>query len=174
MMQAIEIKKNLNSNKNELSLCKRPTPTPNQDEVLIKVKAAGINRPDLLQVAGHYPPPKGITDIPGLEVAGIIEKGNDDWRVGDEVCALLAGGGYAEYAICPSEQILKKPKGWSFEQAAGLPETLFTVWSNLAPFYLSPSKKTLACPWWQFRHRTHFNSAWKIFQQIYSNHSLYS
>ena len=139
-MQAIEIKKSDDPSKNKLSLTTRPIPEPRDGEVLIKVKAAGINRPDLFQVAGFYPPPEGITDIPGLEVAGIIEKGNDVWQEGQEVCALIAGGGYAQYVICPNEQILGKPKDWSFEQAAGLPETLFTVWANLESFFLDEAE----------------------------------
>ena len=123
-MRAVEIK-----NKS-LSLCERPVPSPQENEALIKVKAIGVNRPDLLQVAGHYPPPEGISDLPGLEVSGIIEHGNGDFKKGDRVMALLAGGGYTEYAVAPLGQIIKMPENWSFEEAAALPETLFTVWAN--------------------------------------------
>lgn len=117
-----------------LALTERPKPTPAPGEVLIRVRAAGINRPDLLQRAGHYPPPPGASDILGLECAGeIAQVGEDvsDWAVGDTVCALLTGGGYAEYAIAPQGQCLTVPKGLSMIEAASLPETYFTVWSNL-------------------------------------------
>ena len=112
----------------------RPHPTPGPGEVLIRVHAAGVNRPDLLQLAGHYPPPEGASDILGLECAGeIVElgKGVAGWAVGDRVCALLTGGGYAEYATAPAGQCLPIPRGLSPVEAASLPETFFTVWSNL-------------------------------------------
>jgi NADPH2:quinone reductase len=100
-------------------------PRPALDEVLIKVKAAGVNRPDLLQREGRYAPPEGASPILGLEVAGIIEE------TGERVCALLEGGGYAEYARARREQVLPLPKGTTFEQAAALPECIFTVWKNV-------------------------------------------
>lgn len=112
----------------------RPKPKPGKDEVLIKVAAAGVNRPDVLQRQGNYPAPAGVTDIPGLEVAGTIAglgDGVSEWKVGDSVCALVAGGGYAEYAAAPVPQCLPVPKGLSLIEAAGLPETFFTVWTNV-------------------------------------------
>lgn len=112
----------------------RPVPVPGPGEVLIKVQAAGVNRPDVLQRQGRYTPPPGVTDIPGLEVAGTIAAVGDDvrgWAVGDPVCALLAGGGYAEYAVAPAPQCLPIPAGLDALQAAGLPEVMFTVWTNV-------------------------------------------
>jgi putative PIG3 family NAD(P)H quinone oxidoreductase len=112
----------------------RPVPSPGPNEVLIHVAAAGVNRPDAMQRAGHYPPPPGASDIPGLEVAGtIVDVGIavSDWRAGDRVCALVAGGGYAEYCAAPGVQCLPVPRGMDFEQAAAIPETFFTVWANL-------------------------------------------
>ena len=117
-----------------LKLSSRPLPEPQAGEVLIKVAAAGVNRPDLLQRQGHYPPPAGASELPGLEVAGTIAKLGEKvsgWQVGDEVCALLAGGGYAEYCVAPALQCLPVPKGLSLGEAASLPETFFTVWSNV-------------------------------------------
>lgn len=112
----------------------RPTPRPGAGELLIKVAAAGVNRPDLLQRQGNYPPPAGTSDIPGLEVAGHVAslgEGVSGWQVGDAVCALLAGGGYAEYAAVAAVQCLPIPGGLSMIEAAALPETLFTCWTNL-------------------------------------------
>jgi NADPH2:quinone reductase len=112
----------------------RPTPAPAPGEVLIKVAAAGINRPDVFQREGHYPPPPGITDIPGLEIAGTIVQLGDavsGWRVGDEACALVAGGGYAEYCVAPAPQCLPIPRGLNLTTAAAIPETFFTVWTNV-------------------------------------------
>jgi NADPH:quinone reductase len=112
----------------------RPVPQPRQGEVLIRVSAAGVNRPDLLQRRGKYPPPPGASDIPGLEVAGCIVavgSGVVDWKVGDLVCALLAGGGYAEYCAVPALQCLPVPEGLDLVEAAALPEAFFTVWTNL-------------------------------------------
>ncbi|MBF0247917.1 MAG: NAD(P)H-quinone oxidoreductase [Alphaproteobacteria bacterium] len=112
----------------------RPVPRPAPGEVLIRVQAAGVNRPDLLQRDGLYPPPPGASDIPGLEAAGEIAAvgpGVLDWRVGDAVTALLTGGGYAEYARAPAGQCLPVPHGLDMIEAASLPETFFTVWSNL-------------------------------------------
>ena len=109
----------------------RPVPVPSDGEVLIRVAAAGVNRPDVLQRLGLYPMPPGTPTIMGLEVAGEIVAGSGRWRVGDKVCALLAGGGYAEYAVAPVGQCLPVPDGVGLIDAAGLPETYFTVWSNL-------------------------------------------
>ncbi|HEU4990306.1 MAG TPA: NAD(P)H-quinone oxidoreductase [Gemmatimonadaceae bacterium] len=112
----------------------RPRPSPILNEVLVEVAAAGVNRPDLLQRQGAYPPPPNASDIPGLEVAGRIAAVGPQvqgWNVGDEVCALVAGGGYAEYCLVPAEQLLPVPKGLSMAEAASLPETYFTVWSNV-------------------------------------------
>jgi putative PIG3 family NAD(P)H quinone oxidoreductase len=112
----------------------RPRPEPHAGEVLIKVRAAGVNRPDLMQREGKYPPPPGASDVPGLEIAGTVEKCGDrvhEWAVGDRVCALVAGGGYAEYAVAPVPQCLPVPKPLDFTAAAALPETFFTVWTNL-------------------------------------------
>ncbi len=110
------------------------TPPPAPGEVLVKVAAAGINRADILQRAGLYPPPAGITDTLGMEVSGTVESVGDgvtDWQPGDEVCALIAGGGYAEYAVVPATQLLPVPDGVSLVDAAALPEAASTVWSNL-------------------------------------------
>jgi putative PIG3 family NAD(P)H quinone oxidoreductase len=112
----------------------RPKPVPGDGEVLIKVAAAGVNRPDIFQRLGRYPPPPGASDIPGLEVAGPIEQlgpGVRDWDVGDEVCALVAGGGYAEYCAAPAPQCLPVPRGLDLVAAAAIPETFFTVWANV-------------------------------------------
>lgn len=112
----------------------RPLPQAGAGEVLIKVAAAGINRPDVFQRKGHYAPPRGASDLPGLEVAGEIVGGDAEaggFKVGDRVCALLTGGGYAEYCVAPVVQCLPIPQGWSDIEAAGLPETYFTVWSNV-------------------------------------------
>ena len=109
----------------------RPVPLPGADEVLIRVHAAGVNRPDVLQRLGRYPMPPGAPTIMGLEVAGEIVVGSGRWQVGDKVCALVAGGGYAEYCVAPAGQCLPIPDGLDFVAAAGLPETYFTVWSNL-------------------------------------------
>lgn len=112
----------------------RPVPKPKKGEALVRVEAAGVNRPDLLQRRGLYPPPAGITDIPGLEIAGTVVgagAGVTKIKKGARVCALVAGGGYAEYCVVPQEQCLPVPKGFSMEEAAGLPETHFTVWTNL-------------------------------------------
>ena len=113
---------------------RRPTPTAGAGEVLIEVAAAGVNRPDVLQRQGRYAPPPGAPDLPGLEVAGrVVQVGADvtRWKAGDEVCALLAGGGYAEYAAAAAELCLEVPPGVSMQEAAALPETFFTVWHNV-------------------------------------------
>lgn len=117
-----------------LQLSERPKPRAGPGEVLIRVRAAGVNRPDLLQRQGGYPPPAGASDILGLEVAGEIEttgEGVTRWRPGARVCALLGGGGYAEYAVVDARHVLPIPAGLDFVQAAALPETLFTVWANV-------------------------------------------
>jgi NADPH:quinone reductase len=111
----------------------RPMPSPGVGEVLIKVAAAGVNRPDVLQRRGFYPPPPGASAILGLEVAGtVVAAGAGATHlIGQEVCALIAGGGYAEFAVAPAGTCLPVPSGLSVEEAAALPETLFTVWTNL-------------------------------------------
>ena len=112
----------------------RSIPKPKRNEVLIKISYAGINRPDVLQRSGSYLPPPGASDLPGLEASGIIfaiGENVTNWEVGDEVCALLPGGGYAEYAVTQASHCLPVPTGMSLKQAAALPETLFTVWSNV-------------------------------------------
>ncbi|SEP65943.1 NADPH2:quinone reductase [Solimonas aquatica] len=117
-----------------LSPCERPKPEPKAGEVLLRVRAAGINRPDVLQRKGLYPVPPGVTDIPGLEVAGEIVAGDledSGLKIGDKVCALLQGGGYAEYCTAATALCLPYPQGLSDVEAASLPETFFTVWSNL-------------------------------------------
>ena len=117
-----------------LSLCDRPMPSVRAGEILIKVHAAGINRPDVFQRMGHYAPPPGASDIPGLEVAGEIVEGDltgTGLSKGDLVCALVQGGGYAEYCVAPAQQCLPVPKGLSMAEAASLPENYFTVWSNV-------------------------------------------
>jgi putative PIG3 family NAD(P)H quinone oxidoreductase len=113
---------------------RRVVPEPQAGELLIRVAAAGVNRPDLLQREGKYAPPPGVSDIPGLEVAGTVVAvgaGVEAWAPGDEVCALLAGGGYAEYCTAPAPQCLPVPAGLSLIEAAALPETYFTVWHNV-------------------------------------------
>jgi NADPH:quinone reductase len=117
-----------------LALCERSLPTLKSDEVLIKVHAAGINRPDVLQRLGHYPVPPGASDLPGLEVAGEIVDGDTTgtaFAKGSMVCALVQGGGYAEYCVAPLAQCLPIPEGLGPVEAASLPETFFTVWSNV-------------------------------------------
>ncbi|MDX2234677.1 MAG: NAD(P)H-quinone oxidoreductase [Hyphomonadaceae bacterium] len=111
-----------------------PTPAPKPGDVLIKVSAAGVNRPDLMQRAGLYPPPPGAPATMGLEVSGVVAAVGaavTRWRTGDRVTALLPGGGYAEYALAPEGSVLPIPKGVGMEEAAGLPETIFTVWANV-------------------------------------------
>ncbi len=120
-----------------LRLGERPLPLAGAGELLIRVAASGVNRPDVLQRKGHYAPPPGVSDLPGLEVAGVIESGDAaamaqaGLRVGDRVCALVAGGGYAAYCVAPVAQCLPVPAGLSDVEAASLPETFFTVWSNV-------------------------------------------
>jgi putative PIG3 family NAD(P)H quinone oxidoreductase len=120
-----------------LRLGERPKPQAGEGELLIRVSASGINRPDVVQRLGHYAPPPGATDLPGLEVAGVVESGDAavlsraGLKVGDRVCALVAGGGYAEWCVAPVDQCLPVPAGLSDIEAASLPETFFTVWSNV-------------------------------------------
>jgi NADPH2:quinone reductase len=117
-----------------LKVVERPDPVPAAGEILIDVAAAGINRPDVIQRLGKYPPPPGASDLPGLEVAGVVAALGADvggWSVGDPICALVAGGGYAERAAVPHEQCLPIPDGLTAIQAAGIPETFFTVWTNV-------------------------------------------
>lgn len=111
-----------------------PRPRAQAGEVLVRVHAAGVNRPDIVQRLGNYPPPPGVTDIMGLEIAGeVVEAGQGvtTWKPGDRVCALVAGGGYAEYVAVPQPQVLPVPKGMDFVTAAAIPETYFTVWTNV-------------------------------------------
>jgi len=117
-----------------LTLAARPDPVPAAGEMLIEVAAAGVNRPDVIQRYGKYPPPPGASDIPGLEVAGVVAAlgpGVTGWSTGEAVCALVAGGGYAECVAVPVEQCLPIPNGLTAIQAAGIPETFFTVWTNV-------------------------------------------
>lgn len=112
----------------------RPVPQPKSGEVLIRVGAAGVNRPDCFQRAGSYAPPPGASDLPGLEVAGTVVKlgeGVTQWQEGDQVCALTPGGGYAQFCVTPAGHCLPLPRGWTAVEAAGLPETCFTVWINV-------------------------------------------
>ena len=116
-----------------LSSVERADPELKPGEVLVRVEAAGVNRPDLMQRAGKYPPPPGASDIPGLEIAGTVVAtcGHGRWREGDRVCALVAGGGYAELCAAPEAQCLPIPRGMDVVHAAAIPETYFTVWTNL-------------------------------------------
>lgn len=134
-MRAIEIRQP--GGPEALVECERPRPVPGPGEVLIKVAASGVNRPDVFQRQGKYPPPPGASDLPGLEVAGTLVDGDFagtnpfGLKPGDAVCALLAGGGYAQYAVAPLGQCLPVPQGLSLVEAASLPENYFTVWSNV-------------------------------------------
>jgi len=118
----------------QLSISEVPAPQPGPEEVLIRVAAAGVNRPDVLQRKGAYPPPSGASPILGMEVAGEVASIGPNvnrWRAGDRVCALVAGGGYAEYCIAPALQCLPVPRGLTMVEAAAIPETFFTVWTNV-------------------------------------------
>jgi NADPH:quinone reductase len=131
-MIAIEITKP--GSPDVLKPAERPDPKPGAGEVLIKVAAAGVNRPDVMQRRGRYPPPQGASDIPGLEVSGTITalgEGVTDWNVGDSVCALVAGGGYATLCVAPAPQCLPVPASVDLTAAAAMPETFFTVWTNV-------------------------------------------
>ncbi len=134
-MQAVEIREP--GAPEVLRLAERPQPQPGAGEVLVRVAASGVNRPDVMQRKGLYPPPPGASDLPGLEVAGEVVAGDAaamaqaGLKVGDRVCALVAGGGYAQYCVAPVGQCLPLPQGLSEVEAAGLPETFFTVWSNV-------------------------------------------
>jgi NADPH:quinone reductase len=131
-MMCVEIKKP--GGPEALVPATRPVPQPKPGEVLLKVAATGVNRPDLAQRAGTYPPPPGASDLPGLEAAGTIAalgEGVTEWKLGDSVCALTPGGSYAEYCTVPAPQCLPVPKGFDMLQAAALPENYFTVWHNL-------------------------------------------
>ena len=117
-----------------LQIIEVPRPTPGPGEVLIRVAAAGVNRPDIFQRKGVYPPPPGASPLPGLEVAGTIEEtgaGVGEWKPGDAVCALTPGGGYAEFCVAPAAQCLPVPQGWTMIEAGSVPETAFTVWGNV-------------------------------------------
>ena len=129
-----------------LVVAQRPTPVPNDTEVLIKIAAAGVNRADVLQRKGHYPPPAGAPSYPGLEVAGVVEGVGSsvrEFNAGDKVCALLQGGGYAEYCTTDAGQVLPIPGTLSMIEAASLPEAYFTVWSNVFGFGRLQSGETL-------------------------------
>jgi NADPH2:quinone reductase len=135
VMRAIEIR--APGGPEVLVPCERPVPVPAPGELLVRVHAAGVNRPDVLQRKGLYPMPPGVSDLPGLEIAGTVAGGAPEdlaaagVALGDAVCALVAGGGYAEYCVAPAGQCLPVPRGLDFVQAASLPETFFTVWQNV-------------------------------------------
>lgn len=131
-MQCIAIK--APGGPDQLTLTERPVPQPRPGEVLVKVSAAGVNRPDIVQRLGHYPPPPGASDLPGLEIAGrIVAIGNgvSENFIGEQICALVSGGGYAAFATAPIGSCLPVPIGFTDEQAAAIPETFFTVWHNV-------------------------------------------
>jgi NADPH2:quinone reductase len=128
-MRAVEISKP--GGPEVLRLAERPQPSPRPGEILVKVAAAGVNRPDVLQRMGLYAVPPDASDLPGLEIAGEVVSGGKTFKAGDQVCALAHGGGYAEYCVVPEVQALPVPKGLSLIEAASLPETFFTVWSNV-------------------------------------------
>jgi NADPH2:quinone reductase len=128
-MRAVEISKP--GGPEVLKPVDRPKPSPKDGEILIKVAAAGVNRPDVLQRSGNYPVPPDASDLPGLEVAGEVVSPGKTFKAGDKVCALVHGGGYAEYCVAPEVQALPVPKGLSLVEAASLPETFFTVWGNV-------------------------------------------
>jgi len=132
VMRAVEITKT--GGPEVLRICNRDVPAPAYGEILIRLDYAGVNRPDALQRAGSYAPPSTASDLPGLEGAGqvvALGAGVSEWAVGDSVCALLPGGGYAEYVTCSAKHALRVPAGMAMKQAACLPETFFTVWSNV-------------------------------------------
>ena len=132
MMRAVEI--SAPGGPEVLVPCERPVPVPGHGQILIRVAYAGVNRPDALQRAGSYAPPPGASPLPGLEAAGhvaAVGPGVTGWQVGDSICALLPGGGYAEYVVTPAAHALPVPEGMALREAACLPETFFTVWSNV-------------------------------------------
>jgi NADPH:quinone reductase len=132
MMTAVEI--SVPGGPEVLKPCQRPVPTPAMGEVLLKVAYSGVNRPDVIQRKGLYPPPPGASDLPGLEVSGTVVavgEGIDSSEIGNRMCALVSGGGYAEYCVAPFDQCLPVPAALSMAEAAALPETLFTVWHNV-------------------------------------------
>lgn len=132
MMKAVEI--TTPGPADVLKMTERPVPLAGNGQILVRVAWAGVNRPDVLQRAGSYAPPAGASDLPGLECSGhvvAVGAGVTRWREGDAVCALLPGGGYAEYVLCPADHALPIPQGLGLREAAGLPETAFTVWSNV-------------------------------------------
>ena len=144
MMRAVEIKEF--GPAEGLTLTERPVPHPVEGEVLVRVSYAGVNRPDVQQRLGGYPPPPGASDIPGLEIAGVIvdiSKDVSNWKIGDKVCALVSGGGYAEYCTAPAVQCLPIPKGFSLEEAASIVETTYTVWANVFTRGKLTKKETL-------------------------------
>ena len=144
MMRAVEIKEF--GPAEGLTLTERPVPHPVEGEVLVRVSYAGVNRPDVQQRLGGYPPPPGASDIPGLEIAGVIvdmAKDVSNWKIGDKVCALVSGGGYAEYCTAPAVQCLPIPKGFSLEEAASIVETTYTVWANVFTRGKLTKKETL-------------------------------
>ena len=131
-----------------LTLAEGPVPQPGAGEVLIRVAAAGVNRPDVLQRSGSYPPPPGASPVLGLEVSGTIaalRAGAARWKEGDEICALVPGGGYAEYCVAPAAHCLPVPRGLGLVEAAGLPETFFTVWTNVFDRDDSRRAKIFSC-----------------------------
>jgi NADPH:quinone reductase len=131
-MRAVEI--STPGDPDVLRVVERPMPHPSEDDVLVRVVAAGVNYPDTVQRRGKYAPPPGASDIPGLEIAGVVVSRGErvtEWQVGDRVCALVTGGGYAEYCVAPAVQCLPIPDGLDFVAAATLPETFFTVWTNV-------------------------------------------
>src|ERR687896_388650 len=131
-MRAVEITKP--GGPEVLKVVERPQPEPRANEILIRVAAAGVNRPDVLQRSGNYPVPPDASDLPGLEVAGEVAalgSSANAFKAGDKVCALVHGGGYAEYCVAPEVTALPIPKRWSLVEAASLPETFFTVWANV-------------------------------------------
>jgi len=130
MMKAIAIRDG-SGPASALYAVEQPLPAPRAGQILIRVRAAGVNRPDLLQRSGHYPPPPGAPETLGLEVAGEVVAAAGRWRVGDRVCALLGGGGYAEYACVDARHALPLPRATDFVEAAALPETVFTVYANM-------------------------------------------
>ena len=137
-------------------------PQPGADEILIKVQAAGVNRPDVAQRSGSYPPPPGASDLPGLEVAGVVAAVGSNakrHKVGDKVMSLVAGGGYAQYCIAQDAQAMAVPPSLTMQEAGALPETLMTVWHNVFERGALKPGETLLVPWRLLRHRHHGDHA---------------